>query len=532
MIYDPLKEFETKFKDLHRTNTEQYLNGLVARAGVNIEENRKTVRQYRILKDRLAKLRRSCNWWRFLRVLMILTLILIPLVVLKVTPKIRALREEIQNADQKVAALLQQAQAQTAPLNALFTDRDALRIIEQTVPQLSFAPYLSVEQERNMVVNYDFDICNSMSQSTVDVLAGTYNENPFLFESRRTHTVGTEIYHGYRTIHWTETYRDSKGNLCTRTHAQTLHACVTKPKPLYSTQVALHYCAQGGPDLSFSRDATHLERKSEREIERYVKRGERRLKKKTDRALRQNRDFVSMSNTDFEVLFDALDRTDEVQFRTLFTPLAQTNMVELLRSAVGYGDDFDFVKQKRTNKIVSKHSQGRALTLQPEGYASYSFDEIKGNFMRRNVAFFKAVYFDFAPLWAIPLYQERPVHALRPIGQHEQVCSYRECQALANSIPQGLVAHPQTKTEVILNTFCARSRGGVDEVCVSAYSYDKVPRVDLIPVFGGDGRMHSVPVPWQEYIPLESEKHFFVATAERAGQNRILAQRNGLCIFQ
>ena len=532
MIYNPLQEFQNKFKDLHRTNTERYLDELVTRAGVNIGENRKTVKQYRVLKEKLKKLRRKYNWWRFLRVLMILTLILIPLVILKITPKIRALREELRHADQKTSELLRLAQEQMEPLNALFSDRDALCIIEKTIPLLTFAPYLSVEQERNMIVNYDFDICNSMSQSTVDVLAGTYNENPFLFESRRTHTMGTEIYHGYRTISWTETYRDSNGKTCTRTRTQTLHASVTKPKPLYSTQVALHYCAQGGPDLSFSRDATHLERKSEREIERYVKRGEKRLKKKADQALRENRDFASMSNTDFEVLFDALDRTDEVQFRTLFTPLAQTNMVELLRSTVGYGDDFDFVKQKRANRIVSKHSQQRALMLRPEGYASYSFDETKAGFVQQNVAFFKAMYFDFAPLWAIPIYQERPVHALKPIGQHEQVCSNRECEALANSIPQGLVAHPQTKTEAILNTFSTRSRDGVDEICVLAYSYDKVPRVDFIPVFGGDGRMHSVPVPWQEYIPLESEKHFFVATAERAGQSCILAQRNGLCIFQ
>ena len=58
--------------------------------------------------------------------------------------------------------------------------------------------------------------------------------------------------------------------------------------------------------------------------------------KKTDKAIKGNGDFMSMSNTDFEVLFDALDRTHEVQFRTLFTPLAQNNMVD--RNSTSYLD--------------------------------------------------------------------------------------------------------------------------------------------------------------------------------------------------
>ena len=82
--------------------------------------------------------------------------------------------------------------------------------------------------------------------------------------------------------------------------------------------------------------------------------------------IKENRDFTSMSNTDFEVLFDALDRTDEVQFRTLFTPLAQTNMVSLIRSQTGYGDDFVFVKANRMNFVATDHSQGRDIVI-PSG---------------------------------------------------------------------------------------------------------------------------------------------------------------------
>lgn len=531
MIYNPLEEFDGKFKNLHLENTQKFFDELVQRSGVNVEENRATVKKHDELKEQLAKIKRKYNWWRFLRVLMVITLVLIPLVIFKVTPKIKLLRGEIQQADQTIAELYALAQSQMAPLNAAFTDCDSLRIIEKTVPLISFAPCFSVEQEVDMTVNYDFDDRNDREQSTVDVLAGRYHDNPFVFEKKLIHRMGTETYHGYKTIRWTETYRDSDGKTHTRTRTETLHASVTKPKPYYSTKVLLSYCAQGGPELSFSRDATHLERKSEREIDRYVKKGEKKLKKMTDNAIRENRDFTGMSNSDFEVLFDALDRTNEVQFRTLFTPLAQTNMVDLIRSTSGYGDDFNFIKQNRTNRIVTQHSQGRSLTLSPAVYHSHSFDVIKQSFIAANTKYFKDVYFDFAPVWAIPIYQERPVHSLKPIPEYSQRYSNKECEALSNAVGASLVVHPSSKTQAILKSSFVSSQNGVDEICVASYSYDIIPRIEFVAVHGGDGRWHNVPVQWDDYLPLEAACELFVTSPELAGDRSVLARRNGLCIF-
>ena len=477
IIYNPLEEYDTKFKELHSNNAGKYLDELVARSGVNVEENRSTVKRYNESREALIKLKKNLNLWRFLRVLMIITLVLIPLVVIKTTPKIRGMRKEIEELDKRIEELLALAHKQMKPLNELFTDRDALNIIENTIPLLSFAPCFSSEQENNMIANYDFSDNNDIEQSTIDILAGSYNDNPFVFENKLVHRMGVETYHGYKTIRWTETYRGSDGKTHTRTRSQTLHATVTKPKPFYSTQVLLNYCAQGGPELSFSRDATHLERKSEKEIDRYVKKGEKKLKKMTDKAIADNRDFMNMSNSDFEVLFDALDRTNEVQFRTLFTPLAQTNMVDLILSKTGFGDDFNFIKRKRTNKIITNHSQGRALNLLPSFYISYSFDIIKENFINRNKDFFKAVYFDFAPAWAIPMYQERPVHSLDPLPDYSQLYSYKECEALANRIKTEFVVHPRTKTQAILKSSFLESKNGADKVRINAFSYDILKKI-------------------------------------------------------
>lgn len=531
VIYDPLEEFDGNYKDLHLENTNKFFEKLVQQSGIDIEQNRKTVKLYHEYKESLTKLKKKLNWLRFLRVLMCITILLIPLVIWKTTPKIRRIRTEIAEADQRAEELLTQAHQQMRPLNKLFTDRDALNIIESTIPLISFDQCFSAKQEADMKINYDFSENNGDEQSTVDVLAGHYNENPFLFENKIIHTMGLETYHGYRTIHWTETYHDSHGKLRTRTRTQTLHATVTKPKPFYHTQVVLNYCSQGGPDLSFSRDASHLDRKSEKEIERFVKRGEKKLKKKTDKAISQNSDFMSMSNSDFEVLFDALDRTNEVQFRTLFTPLAQTNMVSLIRSKIGYGDDFHFIKSKRTNRIISNHSQGRRINLLPGDYFSYSFDLIKENFIGKNTEYFKAVYFDFAPLLAIPVYQERPVHSLKPIPDYSQLYSLKECEALANAVAYKYVVHPNTKTKAILKSAFVGSKDNVDETCITAYSYDIAKRVDIVTILGGDGHFHSVPVDWDEYLPLTASNHFYISTNGIAKNKKVIARRDGLCIF-
>ncbi len=530
MIFNPLDEFNSKYQNLHFENTKKFFDELVRQSGIDIEANRDTVKKYNEYKDNLVVLRKKLKRFKVLRVFMCIIFIFVPLVIWKITPIIKELRSNIESADKTVEALMELAKEQMFPLNSLFTDRDALSIIETTIPLISFEPTFSAQQEMEMRVNYDMEEKPNNEVSTAGVLAGRYHENPFLFENKIVHTMGTATYRGSLTIYWTETYRDSDGRLRTVEKSQTLEASVTKPKPHYSTQVVLHYGAQGAPDLSFTRSASHLEKKSDKDINKMVKKGEKELKKMTDRAIKKNTEFMSMSNTGFEVMFNALDRTNEVQFRTLFTPLAQTNMVSLLRSKEHYGDDFTLIKRKRMNKVITGHSQNRVLKIRAASYMSYSYDVIHESFINLNTKFFKDVYFDFAPIWAIPVYQERPVHSLDPIPDFNRKYAFREYEVLANALDAASVVHPDSKTRAILKPAYVGTKNDADEICVSAYSYDIVPRVDLIPVYGGDGYYHDVPVDWDEYIPLRSDKNFFVTKTELAPIESILANKDGLCI--
>ena len=471
IIFNPLSDFASRFRQEHLDKTNEFLEELVAKSGVDIEANRKTVQEHNDGAEALAKLNKKLNWLRFWRVVCCITIILIPLVILKLTPKIRAMREEIALTNERQEELMALAKRQMKPLNSLFGDRDSLDIIKKTMPQFTFNDRFSSMHEADMVENFDFCPELDSSRTALDVLAGNYNENPFVFEKHLIHQMGLETYHGYKVITWSETYRGSDGETHTRMRSQTLHATVTKPKPFYNTEVILNYCEDDGSNLSFTRDATHLDKKNDRQIERYVKRGERKLKKMTDEAIRKNSDFASMANTDFEVLFDALDRSDEVQFRTLFTPLAQTNMIDLIRSKEGFGDDFNFSKQRRSNRILTLHSQNRELTVPAVNYVSHSFDTIKENFVSKNADFFKEFYFDFAPLFAIPIYQDRPMRSVdNAKAKNGRLYSKKEYEVLANIADSIYTHHPDSKTKAILKGDHISTNDGADTVLITATS--------------------------------------------------------------
>lgn len=546
IIFNPLEDYEKTIKAAHEANTEAFFQALESRSGVNIEENRATVKKYKAQQEKANQMKKKAGRWKALRILSIIGMALAILIAIvtfangsiaagiallavaglllflwlkKLNPMIKNLNEIFAKEESAAQKLLDLCWQQMAPLNDLFRNWDGIDIFEKTLPKFDFQPNFSKILEKDMLENYNFQPYEEPEHTVVDHLSGTYNGNPFLFERRRIHQMGTETYHGYKTITWTERYTDSNGKRRTRTRSQTLHATVVKPKPFYHTETKLHYGAQAGPDLSFSRENRHLEDKSERAINAMVRKGERKLRQKAEDALANNQNFMGMTNTEFDVLFDALDRDHEVQFRLLFTPLAQTNMVDLLRSETGYGDDFDFYKRRRMNTIVTEHSQKRSLLVDAEKFRSYDYDVSRSSFLSGHAEYFRAVYFDFAPLLALPVYQERPVQSLQPLPDYTQKYSVREYEALANAMNPRHLTHPSSKTPAILKAIHTSGDKDTEQASITAYSYDAIDRVDVVPMMGGDGRMHGVPVPWQQYIPLENRVQLQVCCTALDGEN-------------
>ena len=205
------------------------------------------------------------------------------------------------------------------------------------------------------------------------------------------------------------------------------------------------------------------------------------------------------------------------------------NMTKLLRSKVGYGDDFNFTKRGKVNYIVSEHAQRWDMDASPKKYHSYDVDLIKENFIKFNQDYFKAVYFDFAPVLSVPSYHGEPSLTFEPLKKSYQYTNY-EYEVMANSIGRNKFAPPSAQTESILKTEYMSSQKESDSVMVTASAYSGVSRIDYVPRMGGDGRMHAVPVPWVEYLPVQQQtvmmvkelgldKNEFTSKAQKSGLN-------------
>lgn len=436
----------------------------------------------------------------------------------QIAPAITNAQEECAAHRDRAEELLRQAGAQMEPLNASFSADDPLRVMEQTVPGLVFEPCFTMENQTLLADHYDFRLHVDQESSVVDTLSGRFAGNPFVFTRCLEHHTRSVTYEGSITINWTETRkvveRDAEGNKQVRyvdeQKSQTLTESLEAPEPYYKERTELGYGHQAAPDLSFSRKPGHAERLSSGSLDWKVWAGERRLRRLSDKAVRTGGSFQQMDNGKFDVLFGADDRDDEVQFRLMYTPLAQCNTVALLTSKTGTGDNFTFCKRGRFNIVSSQHMQGKKLRLSPQDWQSHSVDQAREKFLEDNRAYFKRLFFNFAPLLAVPVY-----HASAPEFGQIRSCGGNftryEHEAVANAFDRKLLVHPRTRTDAILKTRLVGTDGGTDVVNVTAASFTSIERVTYKYRRGGDGNTHQIPIHWTEYLPVERTTTITVA---------------------
>lgn len=541
ILLEPLKAYKSVYKQAVNDEAGKFFDELVAKSGIDVEANRQTVKELKKKQKEADEINKKINKLKvgkgfsifgiiigFLMTIICLFLLfgtvdpdiainiilaivglalgigLIVVIVKVINPKIKDQTLVLNKILDKIKELKALAYSQMAPLNALYDWNMATTIIEKVIPILDFDKYFDGSKYLSLIDNYGFSELTDVNQSTLYVQSGTILGNPFLIQKQKVHNIVQKTYSGSIVIHWTETYRDSKGNLNTRTRTQTLTAYVQHPAPEYTNQTALIYGNDAGPDLSFSRAPSGMSGKSEKEINKFVRSKEDDLQKMAEKSIKRGdkNPFTPLANTEFEVLFGALDRDHNVQYRLLFTPLAQKNEVDLITSTDGYGDDYYFYKHKKINVISSRHSQLEDLSGNPSIFIGYDHDVARKIFIDYVNNFFKAVYFDFAPLLSIPLYQQ--MKSLDYI--YGKDCPYNysayEHEVFANAFPEEYLKDPLSITTCMLKTRVIRVDGKSDKVEITAYSYRGEERVDYVRKMGGDGHMHTIPVYWTEYIPL------------------------------
>lgn len=524
-IYDPLKEYVNVYRDKFKEVAEKTFAELAAEAQVDVGKNRETCRRIYSEEYSLSKVMTSIRWQKVWRVLLWLCVVVgfivgftmydvldyvdllivgfvifgaLGLLFTDINPKIKEMKSERDKLTAKVDKLKKEAWQQMAPLNNLY-DWDVLtRMMTKTVPRLEFDPYFTTQRLADLKATYGWSDSFNAGRSVVYSHSGLINGNPFVICRTRKMEMGTKTYYGEKTIHWTTEETDSDGKTRTVHHSETLVASVTAPYPEYFEKTRLIYGNTAAPDLIFYRKQSGLA-DSEGSLKFKMKRHSLR-KKSRDLS---NADFAMMTNEEFEVAFDTSNRNNNQQYALLFTPLAQESMMNLLKDdKVGFGDDFDFGKQRMINVIFSKHMQSLNLDMNPQQYKGFDYDKAETDFYAINSRYFRAIYFCFAPLLCVPMYQQiRPQEDIygRNMQQHS---SFWEHEALANFWGQGRFKHPSCVTNCILKTEQLQTIGDNSTIKVNAYGYRTEQHLEYVSKWGGDGHLHHVPVYWDEYLPV------------------------------
>ncbi len=538
---DPLESFKGIYKEKHDQNVKEFFDQLTEKSLVNVEENVDTVKKIRKLeseRDGVKKRLNAKKTWRGLLIfltilalaglgysvyamieiamelLYILGLSLGAVVagislftIFKVLNKqIKVLTKEHRELDNKVIQLIQVAYAQMKPLNDLFYVGMNKELFQKTLPLIQFDQMFESKRLDYMINNFGYSSANDLNRSTIFVQSGEIKGNPFFFGHDLIHRMETQDYTGSITIHWTTTSY-SNGKRTTQHHTQTLTATLTKPCPRYYNQYSLTYANDAAPDLIFSREDSDAEHMSEKKIDKMVDRQIKKLEKQSQKDITKGGTYTVMGNSEFEVLFGANNRNNEVQFRLLFTPLAQKQLLALMKEKeYGYGDDFDMIKHKKINRIYPEHLDDIPLDPEPKYFFGYEHAEIKNRFVMYQNSYFRSIYFAFAPLLAIPLYQQTMPKEYIYKDLYDSNVSFYEHEKVVNRMNIESFKHPLSVTRNILKTDVMKSESNKDVIGVTAYGYQTVEHIEYVTKLGGDGKFHQIPVRWLEYIPVQQTK--------------------------
>lgn len=530
-VYEPLTRYRDEFKDKFAALAKSKFKALVNESRIDVEANRKQAGVVRVLESSLSSARRNRTFFGILMTVgyictaigfgyAVMTYGTVPTsnsllaslggavslaFAVWMTKSFRYTGGIIRDLESKVSAARDIAWKQMAPLNGLYTWDITTDLIQQTVPRLQFDPYFTSRRLADLKRIYGWNDEFNEGRSVLFAQSGVINGNPFLIGEYLEMEWGVKTYTGSLTIHWREEVEDEDGKTHYETRTETLTASVDKPYPCYSREKVLIYGNDAAPSLSFSRQPSSLSGAEDGLVTSMRKKWRLSRLKALARDL-ENSDFTLMANHEFETLFHCRDRDNEVEFRLLYTALAQNQTLALLKDKeVGYGDDFAFIKQRKINMIFAEHLDEGTIDTAPERFRHWDFDTAAANFMAFNERYFKDVYFALAPILAIPLYQQTRNHEDIWDGVTDtDSSSFWEHEATANYFGEDKFSHPDCITHSILKTREVSRENGVSNIEVTAYGFRGEDRRDYESVLGGDGEFHDVPIDWVEYLPVSN----------------------------
>ncbi len=545
-VYEPLALYRDRFKVEHAERTAVFFEELVQRSGVDEKANTVTVEAIHALETQIAAAGSSQSSWKTLRIVAVLLVIvafvglalfILPIIspdtvpplrtnglwatvcaavaaggiaftATKLNPTLRALDENLRSLKERRDVKLREAWEQLAPLNRLYDWSMFAGLMQKTVPSLMLDPYFSHARLDELHRAFGWNDNFNQNKSVLFAQSGEINGNPFVIAEALDFQMGIQTYHGSLSITWQErqSYTDSNGRSQTRwvTRTQTLNASVDKPAPRYTRDKFVIYGNEAAPDLTFSRTPSALSDDGHELLDRWRMRQTVAKLEKFSRNLNDASGYTIMANREFDALFNAIDRNHEIQFRLLFTPLAQQQTINLLRDKmVGFGDDFTFIKDHMVNVIWPTHLTKIEITADPSLFQNHNLAAARSFFTSYSHDYFRAFYFALAPVLTIPLYQQHRSHEDIYKDVYGKTASFWEHESIANFHGQAAFRHPLCITDSILKTSHTRASDGSAEVVVTAHGFRGEAVVDYVSKLGGDGHWHNIPVKWTNYLPVQ-----------------------------
>lgn len=564
-ILEPITEYHRTFKNKVIEEATKVFDELVQNAELNTNENKETCKKYYKANENLESAKKLLNKYKAIRTICIVfsiillivaiasgifctsgenLIIFIPLCVISgilgllllIIPLIK-LKDKIHNANLLVEEktniandIQEEAFKQMQRLNMLYDWNLTCKVINNTANLIHLDPFFDVKKYQFLHEKYGFSNNDNKDVSTISTLSGNILGNPFVVLREMSKDIIDKVYTGSIVITWVTYGTDSRGRSVPQHHSQTLMATVTAPAPRYQENTYLVYPLPVAEDLSFTHLPTVEKGCDEKDINKIVKKNSKKIQKLVKESISDkdpNTNFTAMGNMEFDSLFNATDRDHEVQFRLLFTPLAQRNMVKLLTTAEPFGDDFIFSKVKCFNYIKSNHSQNFDYSMDPSRYINFDCENAKKIFVDYQYNFFTNLYFDLAPLLAIPLYQQtKTFETIYDFAPITNVTNF-EGEVLANKLnSSGIYTPEECITKTIIKTSLISKEDGFDLLKVNSYGYKGINHVTYVSKMGGDGHLHEVPVHWIEYIPVELE-----STMNISNINSSLSDYRDKCSF-
>ncbi len=542
--FDPYDYYKGILKEEVNSKAEELIDNLTTKANIDIELNKKLSKETKKLKGELDFYTNKKNKFKtldsFFKILIILGVILgvygglkitsggtssivclcvgIVLVILGIVLVFKVSRnnlkhfeEKVKESEDKYANSRKKAWDTLEGLRQSLNYKQFIDLVNSLDTGIKLDYEVDLKKVLTMTQEFDLNLNFGKDDSILDIYSGEVAKNPFLRILLKSMKMYEKTYTGTRLVTWTETVRDSKGNTRIVTRSQTLVATYKAPCPRYSTYSLLIYGNEAAPNLKFSRYPSGLSTNhDEKDIKNLVSRRSKDIENKAKKSVGKGKGFTALANEKFDSLFYAIDRNNETEFRLLFTPLAQQNMTELITATDTFGDDFQFFKEKKLNYIASMHSQND-ISFDYERYgAYYDYEELKENYVIKMIREFNSLYFDLAPILAIPIYQMNSIPLYDGDMGNIQIVS-EEAEAFVNNMDYSLFKHELTKTDQILKVNRLESYDNSDIFEVVSHSFDEIPRVTLIPTLCSNGRIYDVAVHWFEYIPLTESSNIVIS---------------------